>query len=148
MKKNLWLKRIFILLLVTILCLPNTSVQASSIPTNNNMKEAASMNAGNVQVQGSNSFGKILQNSLTDYTNQKNQTNNPNCILDIEMSGKTANVSFRTTQSCTLLVGIYSEDGTQLIASGEKEVKESDTNVAVTISTGMPALSITFKAPI
>ncbi len=136
MKKNLWLKRIFILLLVTILCLPNTSVQASSIPTNNNMKEAASMNAGNVQVQGSNSFGKILQNSLTDYTNQKNQTNNPNCILDIEMSGKTANVSFRTTQSCTLLVGIYSEDGTQLIASGEKEVKESDTNVAVTISTG------------
>ena len=70
MKKNLWLKRIFILLLVTILCLPNTSVQASSIPTNNNMKEAASMNAGNVQVQGSNSFGKILQNSLTDYTNQ------------------------------------------------------------------------------
>lgn len=136
MKKNLWLKRIFILLLVTILCLPNTSVQASSITTNNNMKEAASMNAGNVQVQGSNSFGKILQNSLTDYTNQKNQTNNPNCILDIEMSGKTANVSFRTTQSCTLLVGIYSEDGTQLIASGEKEVKESDTNVAVAISTG------------
>lgn len=133
MKKKQWFKRILILLLVTILCLPDIPILANSVTSNENMQNTASLDSENMQVKASNSFGKILQNSLTEYENNENSS--PNSILDIEMSGKTANVTLKTTQSCTVFVGIYSEDGTQLIASGEKEVTENDTNVKVTIAT-------------
>lgn len=52
------------------------------------------------------------------------------------MSGNQASVSFETTQDATLVVAVYDENGNQMLASGKKNVTNTETETTVTINSG------------
>ena len=65
------------------------------------------------------------------------QAENNGCnVFSIDMSGNQASVSFETTQDATLVVAVYDENGNQMLASGKKNVTNTETETTVTINSG------------
>ena len=88
----------------------------------------------NVSVAGTNSFGNLLTEELNAEMDRQEENNGCN-IFSIEMNGATADVSFETTESCTLVVAIYEDNGEQMLASGDILVSKEDKEALVTIET-------------
>ncbi len=138
MKKR-WVKSLIAMLLVLIMVVPSQTANAQ-------VQDIQRMNVAKVEnndvaweddmlsMTSTNSFGKMIQKTMTQY-NQDTEENAGNKVFSVDVSGKIAKVSFQTDQDCTLIVGIYSEDGTELLAVGEKEVSSEETEVSVTIDT-------------
>lgn len=96
----------------------------------------------NVSVAGTNSFGNLLTEELNAEMDRQEENNGCN-IFSIEMNGATADVSFETTESCTLVVAIYEDNGEQMLASGDILVSKEDKEALVTIETdNMPDIII------
>ena len=85
-------------------------------------------------VFGTNAFGSLLASDLQAETMEQME-NNGNNIFSVEMEGNIARVDFETTQYAELLVCVYSEDDTALLASGTKEVFAEETYAEVTLET-------------
>ena len=86
-----------------------------------------------VDVRSTNSFGKLFSQELTE--KQEEQLQGNGCtVFSVTMDGNTADVSFQTLYDATLVVGIYSEDKTQLLASGTAEVTADDESALVTVT--------------
>lgn len=136
MKKG-WVKSLIGILLVMIMVLPSQTANAQT-------EDIQKMNAAGVEnndvawkddmlsVTSTNSFGKMIQKTMTEY-NQNTEENAGNKVFSVDVSGKVAKVSFQTAQNCSLIVGIYSEDGAELLAVGKKEVSSEETETSVTI---------------
>lgn len=138
MKKR-WVKSLIAMLLVLIMVVPSQTANAQ-------VQDIQRMNVAKVEnndvaweddmlsMTSTNSFGKMIEKTMTQY-NEDTEENAGNKVFSVDVSGKIAKVSFQTDQDCTLIVGIYSEDGTELLAVGEKEVSSEETEVSVTIDT-------------
>lgn len=87
-----------------------------------------------ISVQGTNSFGNLMTRALTTEMDKQEENNGCN-IFSIEMNGANASVSFETTEDCTLLVAVYTENGEQMLASGNTAVVKGETETLVTIDT-------------
>ncbi len=85
-------------------------------------------------IESTNSFGSLLASELTE--KQEEQLANNGCnIFSVEMDGNEATVSYQTVVDCTLVIGIYDEDGTTLYATGTAEVTPDERETTVTIET-------------
>ncbi|MBQ8927039.1 MAG: hypothetical protein IJ055_02030 [Oscillospiraceae bacterium] len=93
--------------------------------------------AGDMDIRSENAFGKLFAQELTE--KQHEQLQGSGCtVFSVTMDGNTANVEFQTRCDAALVVGIYDEDGTQLIASGCADVTADDREMAVTIDADLP----------
>lgn len=88
-----------------------------------------------VSVTGSSSLGQMLSEGIASKESQEIQNNGYN-VFSIAVSGSKATVNYETRSDCTLLVCIYNEANTKLLASGKLEVSENSTDASVTIDTG------------
>ena len=83
-------------------------------------------------IEGTNSFGNMLTDSLDGKMDEQEENNGCN-VFSAEVTGNEATVSFETTESCTLLVAVYDEAEEQMLASGSVEVTAEETEKTVII---------------
>lgn len=139
MMKKRWVKSLLAILLIMIMVLPS---QTANAQVEDIQKKSAArvenndvvLNNDMVSMTSTNSFGKMVEKSMTEY-NEDTEENSGNKVFSVEVSGTSAKVSFQTAEDCKLIVGIYSEDGTQLLAVGEQKVSCTETETNVTIDT-------------
>ena len=95
--------------------------------------ERTSPNNAFVSAEGTNQIGDILSSELNSSLAEQSE-DQPYNIISVDMDNNTAKVEYEAEKDCTLIVGIYSEDESRLIASGnaelscEKETIEIDIN--------------------
>jgi len=87
-----------------------------------------------ITVEGTNSFGNLLSEKLENKAAEQ-QSNNGCNVYSAEVTDNEVSVNFETTQYCTLLAAVYTEDGVQMLASGTAEVTPEETEKTVTIET-------------
>ncbi len=95
-------------------------------------KENTMLETENMSVVGTDSFGEMLSQALSQETEQEE---NQSChISDITVEGNAAAVSLETDREATLVVGIYTEDGMEMTASGITQVTPDTETVTVDIA--------------
>ena len=87
-----------------------------------------------VDVTGTNSFGNMLAEEL-EAEAAKQEANAGNNIFEVEVSGNTAKVDYQTTVDCSLVVGIYTEDGKDMLATGTAQASTDAELAEVTFDT-------------
>ncbi|MGN0692309.1 MAG: hypothetical protein ACI4K7_08180, partial [Oscillospiraceae bacterium] len=101
-------------------------------------KEAVPVNSDSVQteteitVQGTDVFGNMLAAELQSAQEQQIE-NSGNNVFSIEMTGKTATVEYDVMTDCAVVVGIYDEAGTTMLASGNADISAEENTVDVTV---------------
>ena len=88
-----------------------------------------------LMVRGTDSFGSMFAQEFSGVVAEQAENNGCN-VFSIDMSGNQASVSFETTQDATLVVAVYDENGNQMLASGKKNVTNTETETTVTINSG------------
>ena len=88
-----------------------------------------------LMVRGTDSFGSMFAQEFSGVAAEQAENNGCN-VFSIDMSGNQASVSFETTQDATLVVAVYDENGNQMLASGKKNVTNTETETTVTINSG------------
>ena len=88
-----------------------------------------------LMVRGTDSFGSMFAQEFSGVAAEQTENNGCN-VFSIDMSGNQASVSFETTQDATLVVAVYDENGNQMLASGKKNVTNTETETTVTINSG------------
>lgn len=92
----------------------------------------ANISRENISVDATNTLGKLLTNPINDEV-QKQEENQGCNIFSIEVMGKSASVSFETTENAALIVAVYDESGVSMLGSGSQDVNAGDTETVVTI---------------
>ena len=88
-----------------------------------------------LSVEGTDSVGELLAEELVNVASQQEENNGCN-VFSIDVSDDTATVYFETTQDATLVVAVYDENGSQMLAYGKKEVTQDETIAVVDIDSG------------
>ena len=127
------LRSLVSLTLVFSLCFSMFSLPAAA--ENNAADTQAVVDSGDLTVTSENSVGDLLANTI----NENQQDASEACyVTDLEITDSTAAVSFQTLVDSDIVVGIYTEDGKQLLASGTAAVTSEEDSVSVTLSGEMP----------
>ena len=92
----------------------------------------------NVTIKGTNGFGALLSEKITAYQAENAGYESGYGIVDLEIQGRHATVTYSTLEDAVLLVGLYTEDGAQLLCSGMAEVSADETKGLVTIQGDIP----------
>ncbi len=71
-----------------------------------------------MQIAATNDIGEIFQNSIE----QVSGGNTGNAFSSVSLSGKTASVQFQSTEDCTLVVAVMSEENGQVLGTGISQV--------------------------
>ena len=121
-------KRILSTLLVLVTLL-------SFLPPKAAAQENAPQVAGDVTVEGTNSFGTLLANTVQNDPQTQSETQ-PNRICDLQFNGSLATVEYTSVQAARLVVAVYTEDGSKMLGSGTREVSPEDTLADVEIEIG------------
>ncbi len=88
-------------------------------------------------VEGTNGLGTLLSQELQDYQEADQAAGGYN-VVGLEVENGVATARLRALEPAILVVGIYTEDGLQLLCSGKAEVQPTDTQVSVTLEGTMP----------
>ena len=127
------LRSLVSLTLVFSLCCSMFSLPAAA--ENNAAGTQAAVNSDNLTVTSENSVGNLLANTIDENQQDASEA----CyVTDLEITGSTAKVSFQTLMDSDIVVGIYTEDGKQLLASGTAAVTSEEDSVTVTLNGEMP----------
>ena len=111
-----------------------TTVSGNSISTEENATgNHVSVSDNELEVEGTNSFGKMFAEAIQEKTSEQKKNNGYN-IFSMEMNGTEATVKVEALESCTLIAAIYDEDGEQLLAAGAQEVDREDKLVSVSVN--------------
>ncbi len=97
-----------------------------------NVAESVSMEQEQLEVSGNNGIGTLLAKEINGELTEQ-QENQGYTIFDVTVEGKMATVSLNVVEECRLIVGIYSEDGRNLLASGVINVEKIAKNAVVTL---------------
>ncbi|MBE6862368.1 MAG: hypothetical protein E7497_05665 [Ruminococcus sp.] len=84
-------------------------------------------------VEGTNSFGSMLSEEIQSAENSTTECLSK--VISAETEGNTVNVRYVAEKNCSLVVGLYTEDGSRLIASGTTEVSADERDASVTFDT-------------
>ena len=98
-------------------------------------QESAPQVAGDVTVEGTNSFGTLLTNTVQNDPQTQSETQ-ANRICDLQFNGSLATVEYTSIQAARLVVAVYTEDGSKMLGSGTREVSPEDTLADVEIEIG------------
>ncbi len=84
-------------------------------------------------VEGTNTLGTLVANQLNQ-TSEDLLENMGYNIYDINMFANLATVEYSVLKSCTLMVAIYDESGTQMLGSGMTDILASEESAEVMIN--------------
>ena len=91
----------------------------------------AKLDMGDASLEAQNSLGRLFKDIMSETEVETEQTG---CgVYSVVMDGTKATASIQALEDCTLVVGIYEEDGIRLIATGTADVSAGDTSVTVSI---------------
>ncbi len=96
----------------------------------------ASVTNDDLQISGSNSFGKMLATKVNDYQNggDEDEYTEGYSVIGIEMNGKTSVVEYRAKDDCSLVVAVYDDNGAKMLGSGNTTVAANKQSAEVEIS--------------
>ncbi len=127
------MKRILSLFLVLIMLL-------GMLPTASYALEAEDVTAEeDATVEGTDSLGTLVSDAIDQEQANDGGYSGGYGISGVELDGNDAFVTYQALGEATLLVGIYSEDGYQLLCSGKTTVTEDATEAIVCIEGELPA---------
>ncbi len=86
-----------------------------------------------VSAEGTNQIGDILSSELNSSLAEQSE-DQPYNIISVDMDNNTAKVEYEAEKDCTLIVGIYSEDESRLIASGNAELSCKKETIEIDIN--------------
>ena len=125
-----------VLTLVTILSM--TPVQAFAEET----KTTTEMNTGDMTIEGTNGFGNLLSQEIKESQEESSSAEENYAagysIVGLTFEGNTATVEYSSLEDAILVVALYSENGLQLLASGNVQVSSDEEIASVTIEGDMP----------
>lgn len=91
----------------------------------------AKLDMGDASLEAQNSLGRLFKDIMSETEVETEQTG---CgVYSVVMDGTKATASIQALEDCTLVVGIYEEDGIRLIATGTADVTAGDTDITVSI---------------
>ncbi len=131
--KNGWKRTLSLLLCLVLLAGMFPTAMAQS-------PEQSSLTTQAVEstVQGSNSVGKLISNTLEGAEEESGDS--PYSVTDITVEGTLATVEYMTDRDAELLVAIYEEESGRMLGSGHSAVAESSSKAEVRIEIeSMPA---------
>lgn len=119
------------LLSFCIIIAPMTTVAAvdDTTPADDGTSSGTSTE-NDMSVTGTNSFGNLLSEEFADKQAEQ-QENMGNNIFSVEIEKNVAKVDFETTKDSTIVVGIYDEQGVQMVTSANVAVTAEQKNVSV-----------------
>ena len=120
----------FFLSLVLIFSMIPGVAQAAEAPQ-------AQVDNGSLSIGGENSFGTLLSSDVQNYQQQTEKGAGAG-VTALTVEAGVATVELRTLETAIVVVGIYSQDGMQLLLSGKTEVQPEDTIVSVALEGDMP----------
>ena len=96
----------------------------------------ASITSGkdDIVMNGTNSFGNLLADTLSKEQERQEESNGGN-IFEVTIEGTQAHISFETSQDAAIVVGIYTESGEKMLASGTVEILAGQTETDIEIKT-------------
>lgn len=113
--------------------LTNTICVFPANALDDNTNEVKSQNDG-ITITGTNTVGELLSETITEV--QEAQSSNDGCnIFSAVVEDNIVILEVETVEDCTVVVGIYDENGLQLISSGYADVFIEDKVVSVEIET-------------
>ena len=89
-------------------------------------------------ITGENDIGTILADEIEESSQALATSNNGSAVLDITITDSTASVEYSLQEDAALIVGIYTEDGKQLITSSKVAVTADSTFATVTFPEALP----------
>ena len=119
------------------------TISGNDASTSKNMKEHVGISENELDVEGISSFGKMFAEAIEEkeYEQQKNNGYN---IFSIEMNGNTASVELDAVDDCTLVVGIYDEEGEKLLNIGTTTVVAGSEKASLVIDTASESMPTYF----
>lgn len=126
------MKRILslVLLLTLLVGMVPTVAQAETVqPTVENE---------NVTFEGTNGFGTLLSEEIQDHQEEQEGYTAGYSIINLTVENGLATVEYSTLEEANLVVSLYSEDGLQLLVSGNVVVQAEETVAEVTLEGDMP----------
>ena len=131
-------KRCISLLLVLGILLGVLAPAAQAAP----VEDMATVDAGAMTIEGTNGFGTLLsqeiQESQEESASAEEDYEAGYSVIDLTFDGSTATVEYSSLEEARLVVAVYSEDGLQMLASGETTVSPDADMATVTIEGDMP----------
>lgn len=100
--------------------------------------------AGFVSAEGSGQIGAMLAARVNQETSKLQYAEGCN-IFSVRVAGVDAQIHFQTDQACRIVVGVYSDNGSQMYGSAIAEVRANQTEAAVHFNFKLPE-SFTVKA--
>ena len=132
------MKRCISLLLVLGIILGVLVPAAQAAP----VEETASVNTDNVTIEGTNGFGNLLSQEITESQEEAEaaEADYPNgyTVTDLVIEGNIATVTYDTMEEATLVVALYTEDGMQMLTSTTATVFPEATVAELTFDGNMP----------
>ena len=107
-------------------------VNAEIADTPLNQNETVQLSNNNVEFEGQNVIGNLFASELQEKESQQ-QDNKGYNIFSIDVEGSVAKVSFETQKEAKLIVGIYSEDGREMFASGIAEISAEEKTAQINL---------------
>ena len=132
-------KRILSVFLAAAMLLTNVTDIISSAETANTTQSTNETDdtSSSLSVTPINSFGSMLASDM-DNTSAMQSMESGYAITNLVMDGNTAAVALVAKEDCTLIVSIYTEDGTEMIASESSEISCEDTAVGLIFDAELP----------
>lgn len=91
------------------------------------------------ELESTNTFGSLLTQEIGEEIESQLEGNGYNIVsVEVDTSTNESLVEFSALKCCTLVVAAYNEEGTQLVASGNKEVNQFDMETVVDIEGTLP----------
>lgn len=115
------MKRFLSAMLASVMMFTSAMTTIPAAAENMEQQTDVSM-SDDLQITATNSFGSLLSDAVNTELNEQEANTGFN-VFDIEVDGKTARASIETLQDSVLVVGVYTEDCSEMIVSGSVNVE-------------------------
>ncbi|MDO5799068.1 MAG: leucine-rich repeat protein [Eubacteriales bacterium] len=133
------LKQVIAMYLAVIMCcLPMSSAVFAADISENEQNQISDGNE-NVQVDGNDSVGEVLAAAISSEQNEaQSRSQSENSITGLEITGNTASVKVQTQIEADVVVAVYDEQQTQMLASGKMTAAAGESIVQITLEGELP----------
>ena len=129
------LKRVIGILLVVVCVINLVPIEVFAEPDTNE----SAIDSGDVNIEGTNSFGNLLSEELTEYQldNEENYQEGYT-ITDLVIEDSSATINYDSMEEALLVVALYTEDGLQILQSSETLIQPEESTAVVNFEGEMP----------
>lgn len=116
------IKRVLSLFLILTMLVGMLPVLAQAEPV---------VQGGDITVEGTNSLGTLLSEEIGRQQEEMAAASDGYAVVGLTVEGMKATVEYTSMEEATLVVGVYTEDGLQLLTSGKTLVNPEETVATV-----------------